>query len=114
MSLHYSPTTRQFLSYDPIHVATINGQQVNRQIDARVAITKRRSSTKYTIYLEVSKYDWFYIDYYMGSVTVASTDKDFNDIIKEDGPKLNKGRFRIRSASPRTVARFLSKLDPED
>jgi len=114
MSLHYSPTTRQFLSYDPIHIATINGQQVNRQIDARVAITKRRSSTRYTIYLEVSKYDWFYIDYYLGSVTVASTDKEFNDIIKEDGPKMNKGKFRIRSASPRTVALFLSKLDPGD
>ena len=114
MSLHYSPTTRQFLSYDPIHVATVNGQQVNRQIDARVAITKRRSNTRYTIYLEISKYDWFYIDYYIGSVTVASTDKEFNDIIKEKGPKMSEGRFRIRSASPRTVANFLSKLEPED
>lgn len=114
VSLHYSPVKKQFLSYEPIHVATINGKQVNRQINSRVAITKRRSSTRYTIYLEVSKYDWFYIDYYMGSVTVASTDKEFNDIIKDKGPKMNKGKFRIRTASPRTVANFLSKLDPED
>lgn len=114
VNIHYSPTKKQFLSFDPIHVATINGKQINRQVDSRVAISRRRSATRYTIYLEVSKYDWFYIDYYMGSVTVASTDKEFNDIIKEKGPKLNKGKFRIRSASPRTVANFLSKLDQED
>jgi len=112
VSIHYSPIKRQFLSYEPIHIATINGQQVNKQFDSRIAITKRRSSTRYTIYLEVSKYDWFYIDYYLGSVTVTSTDKAFNDIIKEKGPKMSKGKFRIRSASPRTVANFLSKLEP--
>tara|TARA_B110000902_G_scaffold6928_1_gene8259 strand:+ start:20728 stop:25113 length:4386 start_codon:yes stop_codon:yes gene_type:complete len=114
VSLHYSPIKRQFLSYEPIHVATINGKQINKQIDSRITITKRRSSTRYTIYLEVSKYDWFYIDYYLGSVTVTSTDKEFNDIIKEKGAKMNKGKFRIRSASPRTVANFLSKLEPKN
>ncbi|MDA8886801.1 hypothetical protein N9I68_04410, partial [Bacteroidia bacterium] len=113
MSLHYSPIKKQFLSYDLVHIATVNEVQVNRAIESRIAITKRRSSTRYTIYLEVSKYDWFYIDYYMGSITVASTDKEFNDIIKEKGPKMNKGKFRIRTASSRTVALFLSKLDGE-
>ena len=103
---------KQFLSYEPVHIATINGKQVNKAIDSRIAITKRRSSTRYTFYFEVSKYDWFYIDYYMGSITVASTDKEFNDIIKEKGPKMNKGKFRIRTASPRTVANFLTKLEP--
>ena len=38
-------------------------------------------------------------------------DKEFNDILKEKGPKMNKGRFRVRSASPRTVANFLAKLE---
>ena len=113
ISIHYSPTKKQFISREPLHIATIKGLQVNKAVESRVAITKRRSSTRYTFYIEVSKYDWFYIDYYMGSVTVASTDKEFNDIIKEKGPKMNKGKFRIRTASPRTVALFLTKLDGE-
>ena len=66
------------------------------------------------MYIEISKYDWFYIDYYLGSLNVYSTDKEFNDLILEEGPKMSKGRFRIRRASPRTVTRFLDKLEPEN
>jgi hypothetical protein len=110
-SLHYDAFKRQFISLDPIHIATINGNQVNKVLKSRMAITKRRSSTKFTIYLEASKYDWFYIDYYMGALSVASTDKTFNDIIKTQGPKMSKGKFRIRPASPRTVGLFLSKIE---
>lgn len=114
MAIAYVPSKRQFIATEPIQIATINGKQVNKTIDAKIVITKRRSTTRYTIYLEVSKYDWFYIDYYMGSVTVASTDKEFNDIIKEKGPKMADGKFRIRTASPRSVANFLTKLEVED
>jgi hypothetical protein len=113
INLHFSPTKRQFISREPIHIATIKDEQVNKVIDSRIAITKRRSSTRYTFYLEVSSYDWFYIDYYMGGITVASTDKEFNEIIKKEGPRMSKGKFRIRTASPRTVSLFLTKLDGE-
>ncbi|MGB0849946.1 MAG: hypothetical protein ACPGTP_01760 [Bacteroidia bacterium] len=111
MNLEYVPYKKQFIGKDPIHLATINGKQINKVIESKIAVTKRRSSTRYTMYFEASKYDWFYIDYYMGSITVASTDKEFNDIIKDKGPKMNDGRFRIRTASPRTVALFLDKLE---
>lgn len=114
VNIHYSPIKRQFLCLEPVHIATIDGEQVNKVIESRIAISKRRSTTRYTFYFEVSKYDWFYIDYYMGSVTVASTDKEFNDIIKEKGPKMSGGKFRIRTASPRTVANFLNKLETDD
>jgi len=114
VNIHYSPIKRQFLCLEPVHIATIDGKQVNKAIESRIAISKRRSTTRYTFYFEVSKYDWFYIDYYMGSVTVASTDKEFNDIIKEKGPKMSGGKFRIRTASPRTVANFLNKLETDD
>jgi hypothetical protein len=114
MNMSFVPSKSQFISMEPIQIATIAGKQVNKTIDARIVITKRRSTTRYTLYFEVSKYDWFYIDYYMGSVTVASTDKEFNDIIKEKGPKMNEGKFRIRTASPRSVSNFLNKLEPED
>jgi len=114
VNIHYSPIKKQFLCLEPVHIATIDGKQVNRAIASRIAISKRRSTTRYTFYFEVSKYDWFYIDYYMGSVTVASTDKEFNDIIKDKGPKMGEGKFRIRTASPRTVANFLNKLEVED
>ncbi|MFY0642970.1 MAG: hypothetical protein JXR19_00730 [Bacteroidia bacterium] len=113
-SLHYSPYRRSFVSFEPIQIATVNGKQINKQIDARIQVIKRRSGTRYTMFIEISKYDWFYIDYYLGSLNVYSTDKEFNDIILEQGPKLSKGRFRIRTASPRTVTRFLDKLEPEN
>lgn len=114
VNIHYSPVKKQFLSLEPVHIATIDGKQVNKVIESRIAISKRRSTTRYTFYFEVSKYDWFYIDYYLGTVNIASTDKEFNDIIKEKGPKASGGKYRIRTASPRTVANFLTKLEAED
>jgi len=113
-SLHYSPARQSFVSFEPVHIATINGEQINRQINSRMVINRKRSGTRYTLYLEVSKYDWFYIDYYLGSLNVASTDLEFNQIIKDQGPKMSKGKFRIRSATARTVASFLNKLEPEE
>lgn len=113
-SLHYSPARGSFVSFEPIQIATINGTQINKQIDARMQITKKRSGTRVTMFIEISKYDWFFIDYYLGSLNVYSTDKEFNDIIFNEGPKLSKGKFRIRSASPRTVTRFLDQLEPEE
>lgn len=114
LSMHYSPARRSFVSFEPVQIATINGTQINKQVDARLQFEKRRSTTKYYFYIEISKYDWFYIEYYMGSLSLYSTDKEFNDIIRDQGPKLSKGRFRIRTASPRTVTRFLEKLEPTE
>ena len=100
---------KQFISSESIDVATIHGIPVNKELKARMAINKKRSSVKFTLYIEASKYDWFYIDYYMGAINVASTDKTFNELIKTKGAKLSKGKFRIRMASPRTVDLFLVK-----
>ncbi|MEY2923906.1 MAG: hypothetical protein RLZZ337_446, partial [Bacteroidota bacterium] len=72
--LHYSPARQSFVSFEPVHIATINGEQINREINSRIVMNRKRSGTRYTLYLEVSKYDWFYIDYYLGSLNVASTD----------------------------------------
>jgi hypothetical protein len=110
-SLHYDIAKRQFIGLEPIHIATINGNHVNKALKARMSITKRRSSVKFTLYLEASKYDWFYMDYYMGALNVASTDKIFNELIKTQGSKMSKGKFRIRPASPRSVGLFLTKIE---
>ena len=109
VNLHYNNQMKQFISSESIDVATIHGIPVNKELKARMAINKRRSSVKFTLYIEASKYDWFYIDYYMGAINVASTDKTFNELIKTKGAKLSKGKFRIRMASPRTVDLFLVK-----
>lgn len=112
-TMTYSSSKRSYVSWEPIYVATVKGQQVNKQFDARIQMTQRRSGTRLTMYIEVTKYDWFYIDYYLGSLTVTSTDKAFNDALLDGARKLSKGKFRIRPASPRTVSRWLDKLgDP--
>lgn len=114
MQLYYSPARSAFIGLEPIQIASINGTQINKTLTAKVQIIKKRSGTRISIYLEVSKYDWFYFEYYNGSLIVYSTDKQFNDLIIEKGPKLSKGRFRIRTASPRAVTRFLARLEPEE
>jgi hypothetical protein len=114
MSFHYSPARKAFISLEPIQIAMINGQQINKLINAKIAIVKRNRTWRYTIYIEVSKYDWFFIDYYNGTLFVTSTDKEFNDAVILKGPKLSEGRFQVRPATARTVGRYLDGLEPED
>jgi hypothetical protein len=112
MDIAYSKYHKSFVSREPVHLGSIAGMQVNKVVDARVQIKKNRSTGRFTIYLEASKYDWFYFDYYMGTLYCSSTDLEFNTAIKTKGAKVSKGKYRVRAASPRTVSLFLKKLEP--
>ena len=114
LDFHYSPKRRAFISLEPIQIAMINGEQINKVVDAKLAIVKRHRTWRYTLYIEVSKYDWFYIDYYTGTLYTTSTDKEYNDAVVLKGPKLSEGRFKVRPTSARTVGRYLEGLEPEE
>lgn len=111
MSLHYSPTRKAFVSLDPVHFATIKNEQVNKQVNSRMAVIRQRSGTRFIWKVEVSTYDWFFFEYYRGTLYVYSTDKEFNDAVKSKGRKLSKGKYKIRMTTPRTVSQKLLKLN---
>lgn len=110
MSLHYSPSRQAFISNDPVHFATIKNQQVNRQVNSIMAISRNRSGTRFIWKVEVTKYDWFYFEYYRGTLFVYSTDNEFNEAFKKERNKLSKGKYKLKPTTTRTANQKLSKL----
>lgn len=111
MKFHYSPQHRAFISTDPIELANIKGKVVNKKFNARMMIERKRTATRIVFYFEVTKYDWFYFDFYRGNLYVSSTDKEFNDAIIQKGPKMTERGYVIRPASPRSVDKTLDKIE---
>jgi hypothetical protein len=108
---HYSPLHKALISTEPIEIANIKGKVINKKLNARMMIERKRSATRIVLYFEVTKYDWFYFDFYRGNLYVSSTDKEFNDAIVQKGHKLTERGYVIRPASPRSVNKTLDKIE---
>lgn len=111
MQFYYSWPQNAFVSYSPVSIANINNEVVNKEFNSRLMIQQRRSGTRIVLYIEVTKYDWFYFEYYRGNLMVYSTDKEFNQAIIEKGRKLSGNGYVIRPASPRSVTRMMDQMD---
>jgi hypothetical protein len=110
---HYSPVHKALISTEPIEVANIKGKVINKKFNSRMMIERKRSATRIVLYFEVTKYDWFYFEFYRGNLYVSSTDKEFNDAIIQKGQKMTEQGYVIRPASPRSVDKMLDKIEFE-
>jgi hypothetical protein len=110
-NLEVSRSKQGLIGNGPIELAAIKGQAVNKAFDSKILITRKRSGARLTLYFEVSKYDYFYFDYFRGVLTVYSTDKEFNDAIVQKSKKINQKGYVLRMASPRTVTKFIDDMD---
>ena len=110
----YSPKNKSWFSASPIGVSVINGQQINKRFNSRMQMQVKRSGVSLKIYIEVSKYDWFYFEYFRNNLVAISTDKEFNDLIRDKFNEVQKSDYSIRPGTTRTVAKFVEKFDDSE
>ena len=110
----YSPRNKSWFSTSPIGVSVIDGQQINRQFSSRMQMQIKRSGVSFKIYIEISKYDWFYFEYFRNNLMAVSTDKEFNDLIRDKFGEVQKPNYSIRPGTTRTVAKFVEKFDEDE
>ncbi|MFM9946143.1 MAG: hypothetical protein ACKVQB_13015, partial [Bacteroidia bacterium] len=107
----FSPRNKSWFSTSPIGVSVINGQQINKRFNSRMQMQILRSGVRLKIYIEISKYDWFYFEYYRNNLVAISTDKEFNDLIRDKYSEVQKPDYNIRPGTTRTVSKFVEKFD---
>lgn len=110
----YSPRNKSWFSTQPIGIAVIDGTQINKQFTSRMQMQIKRSGVSFKIYIEISKYDWFYFEYFRNNLMAVSTDKVFNDLIRDKFGEVQKSNYSIRPGTTRTVAKFVEKFDEEE
>ena len=111
MKFYYSHTLNAFVSAEPIELVTLKGKNINRKLNSRLMIERRRSGPRVALYIEVTKYDYFYFEFQRGNMFVYSTDKDFNLFLRSKSGKVSSRNYRVRPSSPLKVTRHIDMID---
>ncbi|HPQ08007.1 MAG TPA: hypothetical protein PK995_02145 [Bacteroidia bacterium] len=114
----YDAKAKSFISKGKLGLANILDKEVYRKIPGIIKIDKMKSGgDKLTIYLEPDPTTWYYFEYFKGVMKVISSNKDFNNTIKEMKSKnrkqdVDKGpSFQYTIGNETTVKLFKRKLE---
>jgi len=83
VKLVWNQETRSYRSAEKISLGSINGDQINKQLDGYIEFTKRRNGDLVDIYLELDRSNWYYFGYSRGVMSVLSSNREFNGAIEE-------------------------------
>ena len=118
VKMKWNKETRSYTSYGKIGIGNINKNQINKYVDGRIQITKKRGGDILDIYLELDANNWYYFNYTRGTMLAVSSNEAFNTIIKElkpekrqkDGDKEKKEpNYNYNMATPQKVKMFIRK-----
>lgn len=122
VKMKFDTVSKSYVSYGQIGIANVGKNQVARYVNGIIEFTKKRNGDDFTIYLELTKNDWFFFNYRNNLLQAISSDIDFNDIIIKDAQskteisrlkKQTKG-YRYSISTDRKKRDFLRKFEPEE
>ncbi len=119
--LIWNTATRSYRSSGKISMGSINGDQINKQMDGFIELTKRRNGDLVDIYLELDRSNWYYFGYSRGIMNVLSSNRDFNTAVEGVKPNLRKMKtpreevqYIYGVCDPRKKAMFLRRMQEDD
>ena len=121
IKLVWNQASRSYRSEGKISLGSINGNQINKQLDGYIELTKRRNGDLVDIYLELDRKNWYYFGYTRGVMSVLSSNREFNVAIEEE--KTNQRKMKTARdevaylyvlSDPRKKAMFLRRVQEDD
>jgi hypothetical protein len=122
VNLHWDSAARSWISYGPVGIGNIGKTQLNRYTNGIIEFTRKKNGDEFTIYLELSKNDWYFFNYRNNILQVMSSNLEFNDMItgaqksKSEQNRVDdlaKG-FRYIISTDRKKRDFLRKFEKEE
>ncbi|MEG1572960.1 MAG: hypothetical protein RR328_05345, partial [Bacteroidales bacterium] len=100
-----------YISSGKINLASIGKTSINKQIKAYIQLTKNRKGDVVDLYLEASRYEWYYLNYTNGLLQIMSSKIEFNDAIDLMKPsKRKKGNLEYTLSTQRKKNDFVSRM----
>jgi len=121
IKLVWNQASRSYRSDGKISLGSINGKQINKQLDGYIELTKRRNGDLVDIYLELDRKNWYYFGYTRGVMSVLSSNREFNVAIEEE--KTNQRKMKTPRdqvaylyvlSDPRKKAMFLRRVQEDN
>jgi hypothetical protein len=101
VTLVWNQSKRAFTSQGDLGLRSMNKSLIERKINGKIEITKRRGGDDFVMYLQHANGSWYYFKYQKGIMAAISSDLLFNNAIKEGQEKISKIKedYRLRIAS---------------
>ena len=113
LHLEWDKTSHSFLSSGPIGIATIGNKTLNKYVHGLIQIKKVRSGSRIHFLLKEGG-QWYFFSYANGVLQVSSSDRNFNDLIKNQKQISNSGSmnnpFTVRIATPQKRINFIRNM----
>ncbi|RMG78148.1 MAG: hypothetical protein D6707_10320, partial [Bacteroidetes bacterium] len=93
VKMRWDAKRQSFVSEGKIGLGNIYKKQVNKYIDGKIEIHKKRSGDILNIYLEIDQNTWYFFNYQRGIMQAISSVEDFNTAIKET--KSDKRKLKV-------------------
>lgn len=114
----WDDVNKRYKSFSKIGISNIGKEQVNKYVDGKIEIVKKRSGDVLNIYLEIDQNNWYYFNYTRGTMQAISSDVDFNNAIQAVKPdkrksKAEKGQepYQFMYSSEKKKIDFIRKFD---
>ncbi len=98
LKMKWTTKTSSYLSRGKIGIGNIQKTQINKFVDGRIEIKRKRSGDIITIYLEMDPNNWYFFTYERGLMQAVSSNANFNNIIKEMKPENRKHEEKDKPA----------------
>lgn len=82
----YNKESSSYVSFGKIGIGNILKEQVNRYVDGKIEVVKKRSGDVFTVYLDLGGNNWYYFSYTRGIMWTISSNDVFNTLITETKP----------------------------
>jgi len=118
LKMKWDGASRSYKSFGKLGIGNIGNKQINKYVNGKVQLTKKRSGDLLTIYLEIDKNNWYFFTYTRGIMQSISSDADYNTAIQEVKPDKRKskglkeqGPYQFMYSTIRKKKDFLRKFD---
>ncbi len=83
IKMKWNKETRSYTSIGKIGIGNMNKVQINKFVDGRIELEKKRGGDILTVYIELDATHWYYFNYTRGTMLAVSSNEAFNTPIKE-------------------------------
>jgi len=118
IKMRWNDAEKSYNSFGRIGISNIDNKQINKYVNGKVELIKKRSGDVLTIYLEIDKNNWYFFTYTRGIMQAISSNSEFNTAITETKPdkrksKAEKGQepYQFMYSTERKKKDFLRKFE---
>jgi hypothetical protein len=111
LKMAWNRQARSFIGSGALGIYTIGNKLIDKRMFGKVQISKKRAGEVTRIYFETNAETWFYFSFQGKTLSVVSSDENFNKLIKENMEKMSDDDYRLVPATLREKTMFIKNLD---